>query len=319
MEKQDPVGEQTGVASPLGEEQQRRTANADLHLRAVDVLEAMTDAFIALDPEWRVIYVNGQAARLVHDTPEDFLGRTIWEQWPVVRGTLMEDELRRAAAERVPVQFEFQSPGPRQAWVEIHACPSEDGLNVFFRDITEGKQRDQERREAASRQRAFLRDVLASVTEGRLRLCDDAAPLPAGLTPRADPLPLTASSLSDLRAHVAAAARDAGIDEERAFGLISAASECAMNAVVHAGGGSGSVSVADGDTVQVRVEDHGRGIAVETLPRATLEKGFTMAGTLGYGFKMMLDSVDRVWLQTGPEGTTVVIEQDRLPPRPARL
>ena len=52
----------------------------------------------------------------------------------------------------------------------------EDGLNVFFRDITERKQREQERQEAAARQRAFLRDVLASVTEGRLRLCDDSRP-----------------------------------------------------------------------------------------------------------------------------------------------
>ena len=85
-----------------------------------------------------------------------------------------------------------------------------------------------------------------------------------------------------------------------------------MNAVVHAGGGTGSVSVKDSDTVQVRVEDHGHGIAVESLPRATLEKGFTTAGTMGYGFKLMLEAVDRVWLQTGTDGTTVVMEQDRL-------
>ena len=279
--------------------------NAELHLRAADVLETMTDAFVALDRDWRVIYVNGETARMSGKAHEALLGKTVWEEWPATRGTLIEREYRRAVAERVPVQFEFQYPGPRNIWMEIHAYPTEDGLNVFFRDITERKESD-------ARQRAFLRDVLASVTEGRLRLCDGTAPLPPRLTPFGEPLSLSASSLADFRALVHAAAQAAGFSEERAFGLIAAAGECAMNAVVHAGGGTGSVSLTDGDTVQVRVEDHGHGIAVESLPRATLEKGFTTAGTMGYGFKMMLEAVDRVWLQTGSDGTTVVMEQDRL-------
>ncbi|MBV9848183.1 MAG: PAS domain-containing protein [Armatimonadetes bacterium] len=295
-----------------GKSRQRQTPDAELHLRATDVLEAMTDAFIALDREWRVIYVNAEAARMGGKAPEEILGRTVWEAWPTTRSVRIEREYRRAIAERTSVQFEFQYPGPQPIWVEIHAYPSDDGLNIFFRDITERKQREQERR-------AFLRDVLASVTEGKLRLCDETTPLPRRLTWLGEPLPLTASTLTDLRTLVQAAAHDAGFSEERAFGLITAAGECAMNAVVHAGGGMGSVSVADGDTVQVRVEDHGRGIAVESLPRATLEKGFTTAGTLGYGFKMVLEAVDRVWLQTGPTGTTVVIEQDRLSPKPAAL
>ncbi len=287
-------------------------ANAELHLRAADVLETMTDAFVALDRQWRVIYVNGETARMSQKTPDAFLGKTVWEEWPATRDTLIEHEYRRAVAEQVPVQFEFQYPGPQHIWVEIHAYPSEDGLNVFFRNITERKQREQERQESAARQRAFLRDVLASVTEGKLRLCDDVTCLPASLTPWNEPIALTTSTLSELRTLVQTAARTAGFAEECIFGLVTAAGECAMNAVVHAGGGTGIVSVTNGDTVQVRIEDHGHGIAVESLPRATLEKGYTTAGTLGYGFKMMLEAVDRIWLLTGSEGTTVVIEQDRL-------
>ncbi len=58
--------------------------------------------------------------------------------------------------------------------------------------------------------------------------------------------------------------------------------------------------------------DQGRGINVENLPRATLEKGYTTAGTLGHGMKMMLQTADRLWLLTGSTGTTLVLEQDRL-------
>ena len=85
-----------------------------------------------------------------------------------------------------------------------------------------------------------------------------------------------------------------------------------MNAAVHGGGGQGRVC-GGADTVQVWVEDQGAGIDVASLPQATLEKGYSSAGTLGHGMKLMLSTADRVWLLTGPLGTTVVLEQDRLP------
>jgi hypothetical protein len=38
---------------------------------------------------------------------------------------------------------------------------------------------------------------------------------------------------------------------------------------------------------------------------------------MGYGWFMTLRTADRVWLLTGPNGTTVVLEQDATPPEPA--
>ena len=92
-----------------------------------------------------------------------------------------------------------------------------------------------------------------------------------------------------------------------------------MNAVVHAGGGTGRISTNGENTVQVRVEDGGSGIEVERLPRALLEKGYSTAGTFGHGMKMMIQAADRIWLWTGPSRTTVVLEQDRITPKPAWL
>ncbi len=167
------------------------------------------------------------------------------------------------------------------------------------------------------KQRVFLRDVLASVTGGRLNLCDSRADLPA-------PLPAVGNSISlsrtqglyALRQAAKRAALASGFADERWQDLVTAVSEAAMNAAVHAGGGEGRVCVGETGTVQVWVRDHGRGIDVENLPRAALAKGYTTAGSLGHGMKMMLESTDRLWLLTSPEGTTVVMEQDRLPPAP---
>jgi len=66
----------------------------------------------------------------------------------------------------------------------------------------------------------------------------------------------------------------------------------------------------------VWVEDGGGGIAMARLPEATLKRGYTTTGTLGHGFKMMVQATNRLWLLTGPTGTTVVLEVGREAPSP---
>ena len=173
-----------------------------------------------------------------------------------------------------------------------------------------------EKRQAAERQQQLLRDVLASVTDNRLHLCNSRAELPPCLMPVGEPVSLSADDLRTLRERVCETVLRAGFSDERCYDLMTAASEAAMNAVVHGGGGEGRVCVKADDTVQVWVEDRGRGIAMDQLPRAALERGHSTAGTLGHGFWLMLKTADRLWLVTGETGTTVVLEQERLPPEP---
>ena len=168
-----------------------------------------------------------------------------------------------------------------------------------------------EARESAVRQRAFLRDVLASVTDGHLHLCDTPGDLPPALTPFAEPLPLSMSGgLRELRRQAAEAAREAGLPDVRGFDLELAVGEAGMNAIVHSGEGTGQVlwDRAQG-VVQVCISDQGEGITVENLPRATLERGYSTKATLGHGMKMMLQATDALWLLTGATGTTVVLVQ----------
>ena len=107
--------------------------------------------------------------------------------------------------------------------------------------------------------------------------------------------------------------------DERQFDLVTAASEAGMNAVVHAGGGTAGVSASAEGIVQVRVEDQGTGITMENLPKAALSRGFSTKATLGHGLKLMLETVDHLYLLTGPGGTTIVLEQERDKPVPAWL
>jgi anti-sigma regulatory factor (Ser/Thr protein kinase)/DNA-binding NarL/FixJ family response regulator len=189
----------------------------------------------------------------------------------------------------------------------------QDAITRREHRVAEAALQAQEREKTAMevRFRDFMRDVLAAVTEGKLNLCYTDEDLPAAVSKNCELVPLPSlEALRTLRQSSQAAAKRIGFDDSRWQDLITAVSEAGMNAIVHGGGGNGHVCQGN-DTVQVWIEDHGDGIAVERLPRATLEKGYTTAGSLGLGMKMMLQATDRLWLLTGLSGTTIVLEQGR--------
>ncbi len=167
----------------------------------------------------------------------------------------------------------------------------------------------QAREEAAAKQN-FFRDVLLSVTEGRLHLCGSPLELPAPLPLVAGPAPITRETLQSVRHQAAAAAETRSFSPDVLDCLLTAVGEAAMNAVVHGGGGEAAIR-ADDDTVQVWISDHGAGIALSQLPRATLELGYSTKDSLGHGFWLMLRSADAVSLLTSASGTTVVLTVKR--------
>lgn len=191
-----------------------------------------------------------------------------------------------------------------------------EGFACVVSDITSMREAEERARQAVARQRTFLQQVLRSVTEGRLRLCFRRDELPARLDRDGGSLPLDAARLAALRARLRSVGVAAGFDEQRIEDLVHAVGEAAMNAIVHAGGGEARIFHDGGRTMQVWLEDHGSGISEERLHLATLERGFTTAGSWGHGFWMMLKLADRVWLHTGQDGTTVVLEQERERPAP---
>ena len=228
------------------------------------------------------------------------------------------EAIEQAIAERSIYDTEYRAVWPDGSehwlWARARGYYDESGQAVRF----EGTIQDiSAKKAAADQQQTLLRDVLASVTEGRLLLSSSPAQLPPLFALLGGPIPLSrAEGLRELRQRTQEAAVGAEMIEDRQFDLVTAASEAGMNAVVHAGSGTGWVSVSSEGTVQVRVEDQGAGITMENLPKATLSRGFSTKATLGHGLKMMLETVDRLYLLTGKAGTTVVLEQEQNAPPP---
>ena len=118
---------------------------------------------------------------------------------------------------------------------------------------------------------------------------------------------LAPRDLSRARGVVARVAADKYPDWASVTDIRTPVGEALVNALRHAGGGLYQM-YAHGDVLQVVVRDEGPGIDFRTLPKATLQRGFSTASSLGMGFTIMLQVCERVLLSTHPGRTTVVLE-----------
>jgi PAS domain S-box-containing protein len=109
-----------------------------------NILESITDAFVAVDRQWRFTYLNERALTTLQRTREELLGKSMWEEFPEAVGLPAYREYHRAMASGNSVHFEEFNPW-LDIWVEINAYPSEGGLAIYFRDITERKRAEVER------------------------------------------------------------------------------------------------------------------------------------------------------------------------------
>lgn len=137
----------------------------------VTILESITDAFVAFDRNWHYTYVNHAAAQILHKTPEELLGKHVWnEVFPELTGGVAYQAMHQAIAEQVPVTWE-EFGEPIQCWLEIKAYPSAEGIAVYFRNVTERKQAEAERErllQALETERAQFEAVLQQMPAGVL-------------------------------------------------------------------------------------------------------------------------------------------------------
>ncbi len=109
-------------------------------LRSVPVVDRVTDAFFALDTDFRFTYLNDQAEALLERSRGELIGRVMWDEFPQTVETQFPKGFHRAMDEQVPVSFEIYHTHV-ETWFETRAYPSESGLTVFMRDITDRKER----------------------------------------------------------------------------------------------------------------------------------------------------------------------------------
>jgi signal transduction histidine kinase len=120
-------------------------------------LESTTDAVMVFDGSWRNMFYNSNARALFRGDHER-RGMPLWDSCPQLVGTPFETAYRDAMVTRQPVRIEAMFE-PLNARFDARAYPTDDGLTIFVRNVTE-----------ESRMSAALAE-----SETRLLLAEEAA------------------------------------------------------------------------------------------------------------------------------------------------
>ncbi len=100
------------------------------------VLASITDIYFTWDREGRFTDLNQQAEIVMGKTREEVIGKTLAELFPKTKKEYMQ-YYWTAMASKTPMFFDALFLFGR--WFEAHAYPSEEGLSVYFKDITKRK------------------------------------------------------------------------------------------------------------------------------------------------------------------------------------
>jgi PAS domain S-box-containing protein len=108
-----------------------------------NLLKGMGDAFMTIDGNWQFTFANEHALTLMRKTREEVQGQVIWELFSDIRNTRFETELRRVATTQKDAEFEILYPA-YDLWLHVRVYPHDNGLAVFYNNITERKKAEQE-------------------------------------------------------------------------------------------------------------------------------------------------------------------------------
>lgn len=102
------------------------------------LLSSIKDGFVILDFDSNYLYVNEKAAELLGKDSHELIGKHIWTEFPEKEGDLFYDKFQIALTTKKSISFENYFE-PWNKWFENRIIPSQDGILIFFHEITDKK------------------------------------------------------------------------------------------------------------------------------------------------------------------------------------
>ncbi|MCC6931222.1 MAG: PAS domain S-box protein [Gemmatimonadaceae bacterium] len=105
----------------------------------LQILHRITEGFVTLDRDWRVVFANAAAGRLARTLPDHAVGSTLWELMPSLADSDVGEWLRERMGTTGTYEYEWKgiaNPG----WFEMRLVCSSASMSLYIRDISRRKQ-----------------------------------------------------------------------------------------------------------------------------------------------------------------------------------
>jgi signal transduction histidine kinase/CheY-like chemotaxis protein len=115
--------------------------------RLTAVLESTTDLVLATDHDARITYANQRARQRLFGDLEP-KGAVFWDVFPKLGGGLFQERMRDAIRRKVPLGIEEEFFPELNAWFDVHAYPSAEGIALYLKDVTAERELGEQLRQA---------------------------------------------------------------------------------------------------------------------------------------------------------------------------
>jgi PAS domain S-box-containing protein len=126
------------IINDVTDQKQKDKKLKDALNRINQTLESITDGFMTLDKSLRITYYNKEAARILEITRENALRKKLWDIDPHYSKLALHDYISRALNQKETIKFE-EYICPLNKWLCLTIYPGNDGLAIYFQDITSQK------------------------------------------------------------------------------------------------------------------------------------------------------------------------------------
>ncbi len=149
-----------GIHTDITERKQLERELREYNQQITILLESITDGFCAMDNNWVITIWNKEAENVTGIKRSQVLGRVLLDAFPEVEELEIYETCLAAKQENAARSLE-QHIALLDIWIELNIYPSEAGLTVYFRNITE-KKKAQEEIENANREKL---EILESIED----------------------------------------------------------------------------------------------------------------------------------------------------------
>ena len=150
----------TVVSTDITSRKQAEEALRESETKYRELADSITDVYFSIDQDLRFTFWNSASEKWTGVTERDAIGRSLYDLFPDLHGTPLEQAFLEALATREPQHVAVDVPdGPGRSALEYTMYPSPQGLSVIAKDITERISAERAVRESEQRYRSLYNNT----------------------------------------------------------------------------------------------------------------------------------------------------------------